>query len=234
MRSARANQPVEDHAGAIRVAARALARVRARSAAIRPRRLCSGCPARARKIGASGDWCIGNTVVSKTATPGSIPGSPAAHKRDRIAGFAGSYDGFGVERVARKCPVRHAGSAGVPCARGRRLSSRDFGDPRRRVGALQISVDQGSPARGQQPHPRCSRSGTHNRPGGRRRRGPRKVDDRRSRCIGRSGEAHSRPEVARILKSKGIRGQLAYQRRTGGEAGARAWEAGQAARARGE
>ena len=24
-----------------------------------------------------GDWCIGNTVVSKTATPGSIPGSPA-------------------------------------------------------------------------------------------------------------------------------------------------------------
>ena len=23
-----------------------------------------------------GDWCIGNTVVSKTATPGSIPGSP--------------------------------------------------------------------------------------------------------------------------------------------------------------
>ena len=24
-----------------------------------------------------GDWCIGNTAVSKTATPGSIPGSPA-------------------------------------------------------------------------------------------------------------------------------------------------------------
>jgi len=49
-----------------------------------------------------------------------------------------------VERVARKCPVRHAGFAGVPCAGGRRLGSRNFGDPRRRVGALQISVEQGS------------------------------------------------------------------------------------------
>ncbi len=28
-----------------------------------------------------GDWCIGNTAVSKTATPGSIPGSPAARPR---------------------------------------------------------------------------------------------------------------------------------------------------------
>ena len=37
-----------------------------------------------------GDWCIGNTVVSKTATPGSIPGSPAWQipRKRRESGFA--------------------------------------------------------------------------------------------------------------------------------------------------
>src|SRR5258708_22612976 len=40
-----------------------------------------------------GDWCIGNTVVSKTATPGSIPGSPAARKprKPGLCGFAERY-----------------------------------------------------------------------------------------------------------------------------------------------
>ena len=31
-------------------------------------------------VGAPGDWCIGNTAVSKTATPGSIPGFPARRR----------------------------------------------------------------------------------------------------------------------------------------------------------
>jgi hypothetical protein len=49
-----------------------------------------------RKTG-RGDWCIGNTVVSKTATPGSIPGSPArkpACKSPQIAGFWRLVDGL--------------------------------------------------------------------------------------------------------------------------------------------
>jgi hypothetical protein len=35
----------------------------------------------------AGDWCIGNTVVSKTATPGSIPGSPASSLTPIYRGF---------------------------------------------------------------------------------------------------------------------------------------------------
>ena len=34
-----------------------------------------------------GDWCIGNTAVSKTATPGSIPGSPALLVRRTGCGY---------------------------------------------------------------------------------------------------------------------------------------------------
>jgi predicted RNase H-like HicB family nuclease len=38
-----------------------------------------------------GDWCIGNTAVSKTATPGSIPGSPARWGGRFRSGHDGRY-----------------------------------------------------------------------------------------------------------------------------------------------
>ena len=39
--------------------------------------------ARTVRLPPLGDWCIGNTTVSKTVTPGSIPGSPACRRPRR-------------------------------------------------------------------------------------------------------------------------------------------------------
>jgi hypothetical protein len=53
--------------------------------------------------GPPGDWCIGNTVVSKTATPGSIPGSPARLQdaKSRIAASSDAHKPANGQRSSR-------------------------------------------------------------------------------------------------------------------------------------
>ena len=50
-----------------------------------------------------GDWCIGNTVVSKTAASGSTPGSPVARRRPENRRFTGKT---APDRLPAGRPVR--------------------------------------------------------------------------------------------------------------------------------
>ena len=89
-----------------------------------------------RLTGAVGDWCIGNTVVSKTAASGSTPGSPVVRMCASDRGFAGRGDAplravsDGSARVARACRV--SGAERSPIGRIARRERRSLHAARRR------------------------------------------------------------------------------------------------------
>jgi hypothetical protein len=77
----------------------------------RGRRPRAGATFAATRLSSSvGDWCIGNTVVSKTAASGSTPGSPVARSRALFPRRARIYGAFATRCKLRLKPLKAAGN----------------------------------------------------------------------------------------------------------------------------